>query len=354
MKRTYRGSRGNLKRKRNANRKALRSNKKRKTKRLKGGKKKLKFPMKRYKKGRKFYKGSLSFPCQGVLDYHQKKNEQEDGKGCSDGTSIYLGPNKKRSLEYFNPDKNVWNVFELTKNLEVLYVDPEKFEEEHMREIFKKALKNNPEFESYLDSIRHFGSLSDLCRSRRGVPVLQSMFESKLICNPDFVERLTHIFCIVFGIERSVYEQKIFLEELSQLGGGLTRDRALTGWTATPALVKRGETSLFDYAKYYLEAFEGFTEEDYSLEGQRLSYYGFDMVFLTTVCAAGFPGYYYPNIESVHEDAGEELAIFRTNEFLQCRPDLADPNQSISNEKSSLFSQENSRSKRRSSYSSLK
>jgi len=354
MKRTYRGSRGNLKRKRNANRKALRSNKKRKTKRLKGGKKTLKFPMKRYKKGRKFYKGSLSFPCQGVLDYHQKKNEQEDGKGCSDGTSIYLGPNKKRSLEYFNPDKNVWNVFELTKNLEVFYVDPEKFKEEHMREIVKKALKNNPEFESYLDSIRHFGSLSDLCRSRRGIPVLQSMFESKLICNPDFVERLTHIFCIVFGIERSVYEQKIFLEELSQLGGGLTRDRALTGWTATPALVKRGETSLFDYAKYYLEAFEGFTEEDYSLQSQRLSYYGFDMVFLTTVCAAGFPGYYYPNIESVHEDAGEELAIFRTNEFLQCRPDLADPNQSISNEKSSLFSQEKSRSKRRSSYSSLK
>jgi hypothetical protein len=38
-------------------------------------------------------------------------------------------------------------------------------------------------------------------------------------------------------------------------------------------------------------------------------------------CVTGFPGYYYPNIESVHE----ELEIFRTNEFLACRPYLTDP-----------------------------
>ena len=345
MEKKYSGEYKRSQKKRNTNRKVLRSYRKRgggkssnsSDKRKKN--RKLKFPMKRYKKGRKFYKGSLSFPCQGVLDYHQKKNEQENGGGCADGTSIYLGPNRKRSLEYFNPEKNVWNVFELKKDLEVIYIDPKRFKEKHMREIVKRALKKNPGFESYLDSIRHFGSLSDLCRTRRRVPVLRTMFESKLICNPDFIERLTHIFCIIFGIERSVYEQKIFLQELVQLGGGLTMDKGLTGWTATPELVRRKNTSLFDYARYYLEAFEDFTDEDYSLSGQRLSYYGFDMVFLTTVCAAGFPGYYYPDIESVHEDAGEELAIFRTNEFLQCRPDLADPEQSILNEKSSLFSQ---------------
>ena len=66
--------------------------------------------------------------------------------------------------------------------------------------------------------------------------------------------------------------------------------------------------SLFDYLNHYIKN----TKPSKKIN-QRLSYYGFDMVFLTTVCAAGFPGYYYPDIESVHEDAGEELAIFCKN-----------------------------------------
>ena len=105
MEKIYSGKYKRSQKKRNTNSKVLRSYRKRggngkvsKSTSKKGKNRKLKFPMKRYKKGRKFYKGSLSIPCQGVLDYHQKKNEQENGGGCADGTSIYLGPNRKRYL----------------------------------------------------------------------------------------------------------------------------------------------------------------------------------------------------------------------------------------------------------------
>ena len=37
---------------------------------------------------------------------------------------------------------------------------------------------------------------------------------------------------------------------------------------------------------------------------QRLSYYGFDTIFLLLCCYSEHVGYYFPNIKSVHEDAG--------------------------------------------------
>ena len=72
------------------------------------------------------------------------------------------------------------------------------------------------------------------------------------------------------------------------------------------------------FVKYFLHNLDNKSGIDYTLTNQRLSYYGFDQIFVTTVCAAGFVGYYYPERASVHDDAGEEIAIFRTNEYLEC------------------------------------
>ena len=67
-------------------------------------------PLKEFKKDKVFYKGSSSIPGQLILNFHNKITNK-----CDQRSSIYLGPNKKRSLEYFRPGVNIWNEFRLKK-----------------------------------------------------------------------------------------------------------------------------------------------------------------------------------------------------------------------------------------------
>lgn len=271
-------------------------------------------PTKDFDEGTKFFKGSLSISCQRVLDFHLSKTERQPDN-CVDGTSIYVGPNEERSRSYFDDAKNIWNIFELRKKLTVLDITPSLWNKDLILQLIQIAIKNKPDLEEYLKSLSKFGGLLQLCDE--AIPGME------YICNPTFIERLADMICIIFGIDVTVTDQIKYFKELSTLGEK-TKDKTKYGWTATPSLQQSGDTSLYHYIQYYLKNMADYSEDKLSLTGQRLSYYGFDMVFLTVVCISGFPGYYFPDIASIHEDAGEELAIFRTNEYFKCRPDLAE------------------------------
>tara|TARA_A100001015_G_scaffold262634_1_gene308985 strand:+ start:408 stop:1412 length:1005 start_codon:yes stop_codon:yes gene_type:complete len=299
-----------------------------------GASKSIDLPLKTFKMGTELYKGSLGgwATCNKVLTFHdslqKSKEESSMDPHCTNKTSIYLGPSKERSQQYWK-EGNAWLVFRLKKDLTILDLTPENLKEHHMRLIVDKAVSNNPTIEDYLYNLEAFGGLSNLCleglpgkfRSEwhdwRGRSVKAGLSGIR-ICNPQFKDRLTELFCLIFGIEKTVKQQLEFLQELLELENAFLMDPKRTGWTATPVLVKNKTTKLYDFVKYFLHNLDKKSGIDYALTNQRLSYYGFDQIFLTTVCASGFVGYYYPERASVHDDAGEEIAIFRTNEYLEC------------------------------------
>ena len=75
-------------------------------------------PIKEFKKGKILYKGSSSFRGDVIMEYHMKIL-QSSRNLCDQRTSIYLGPNKNRSKEYFRPKLNHWNEFKLKKDMKV-------------------------------------------------------------------------------------------------------------------------------------------------------------------------------------------------------------------------------------------
>ena len=72
------------------------------------------------------------------------------------------------------------------------------------------------------------------------------------ICNKDFKERLTELFCLIFGIGKTVYEQKQFLLELANLERDFLFNSSRSGWTATPVLQRIKKTKLYDFVIYFL------------------------------------------------------------------------------------------------------
>ena len=290
-------------------------------------------PTRTFPMGTQFFKGSMpkDKTCEKVLNYHLKTQKENAGKSsmdtdCTNGTSIFLGPSEERSKQYYVKGKNAWLVFKLKKDLTLLDITPENLKRDHMRILVDKAVTNHPEIENYLYNLKSFGGLSNLCLD--GLPgqtwhdwrsrLVQAGKErtNMRICNTDFKERLTELFCLIFGIEKTVYEQKQFLLELANLERDFLFNSSRSGWTATPVLQRIKKTKLYDFVIYFLSCNK--PGDNDHMANQRLSYYGFDMIFLTTVCAAGYPGYYYPERKSVHDDAGEEVALFRTNEYLEC------------------------------------
>lgn len=268
-------------------------------------------PIISFKKGTRFFKGSLPRPCTEVLKYHGSLRAEPGTNACLDGSSIWLGPNEGRSREYYDNTKNWWNVFELKKDLEVLLMDPVKWTRDLIKQLIQEAASGVGS-EGALE-----GELSGL-RSNGGLVQIKT--------DVDFPKRLTKMCCMIFGIDVTVQEQKSYLEECLAVGDAEDpsanhpfKDTATYGWTATPALAQAGTTTFYDYLHRYITKMKDYTETQLQMRNQRLSYLGFDTVFLSLVCRAGYVGYYFPPIESIHEDAGEELAIFDTISYLDCR-----------------------------------
>lgn len=249
-------------------------------------------PIKVFKKGKKLYKGSSPFTGKDIIDYHRRVL-QTTKNICDQRASIYLGPNKKRSKEYFRPGHNRWNEFVLKQDIELLEMNPRRWDVQKIHLLIKKAMKRVPSLKKELRQTPNFGGVIDLIES---------------IVGKSLVKILTYITEIIFGIGITVDEQVERLRTiLSKQGEFNLSDKTKYGWTATPSLVRKGKTSLLDYLEHYTHDTK--SSRKYN---QRLSYFGFDTMFLLLCCSAGYTGYYYPNYKSHHEDAGEEVAIFKT------------------------------------------
>lgn len=249
-----------------------------------------------FKSGKVFYKGSSKFRGDLILSHHKKVIEESEDS-CNQKSSIYLGVNENRSLEYFD-EKNTWNRFRLIKDIKVLKINPKFWNKKLVSKLIRRALKYNPDLKEKLLNVENFGGIINL-------------FEK--IIGKNIIDILSCIICLIFGIETTVNEQLEILKNLlSQRDKLDLKDKKKYGWTATPALVKINKTSLLDYLEYYIKNIKSSNKIN-----QRLSYYGFDSIFLLLCCYSNYLGYYYPNIKSVHEDSGEELAIFRANEYIE-------------------------------------
>ena len=247
-----------------------------------------------FKKGKVFYKGSSKFNGKLILEHHKKVSKNDP---CNQQSSIYLGINEKRSLEYFD-EKNTWNRFRLIKDIKVLKMNPKEWNKKNVSSLIKRAIKQKPKLKETLSNTENFGGIINLIEQ---------------IVGTNIIDILSFITCLIFGIETSVNEQLEMLTEILNQGNNLDlKDKKKYGWTATPTLVKKNTTSLFDYLNHYIK-----NTKRSNKKNQRLSYFGFDTIFLLLCCYSGFLGYYFPNIKSIHEDAGEELAIFKTNDYIE-------------------------------------
>ena len=248
-------------------------------------------PVKTFKEGKKFYKASI-FSGKDIIDHHSRIL-QTSRNICDQRTSIYLGADKKRAEEYFRPGHSRWNVFVLKQDIEVLEMNPRLWDIEKIHSLIKKAMRRVPFLKENLRQTPNFGGIIDLVES---------------IVGKSLVKILTFITEIIFGIGITVNEQLERLKTILGKQGEFNLDnKDKYGWTATPSLVRKGKTSLFDYLEHFTRVTK--SSKKYN---QRLSYFGFDTIFLLLCCSAGYRGYYYPNHKSHHEDAGEEVAIFKT------------------------------------------
>ena len=173
-------------------------------------------PTRTFLRGMRLFKGSMGgwATCKKILDYHDEQktlkleNQSSMDPDCTNKTSVYLGPSEERSRQYWK-EGNAWLVFKLTKDLTLLDLTPEMLKKHHMRLIVDKALINHPGIECYLYNLESFGRLSNLCLEGDPNPQLE-----KGICNKDFKNRLAELFCLIFGIEKTVKQQQEFLQEL--------------------------------------------------------------------------------------------------------------------------------------------
>jgi len=217
---------------------------------------------------------------------------------CDQRTSIYLGMNKKRSKQYFRSEYNKWNVFKLVKDVKVLEMNPILWNKKKIELLIRRAMRRIPDLKEKIRNTPNFGRIIDLIES---------------ITGRSLVKILTYIIQLIFGIGINVSQQLERLEDILGKKDEFELDnKKKYGWTATPSLVKIGKTSLLDYLEYYLK-----NSKKSKKYNQRLSYFGFDTIFLLLCCSAGYDGYYYPNLKSKHEDSGEELAIFKTPENIK-------------------------------------
>lgn len=248
-------------------------------------------PIKIFKKGRKFYKAS-PFVGRDIIDHHMRIL-QTTKDICDQRTSIYLGPHKERAKEYFIPGHTRLNEFILKEDIELINMNPRLWDIELIHLLIRKGMRRIPFLKQKLRDVPNFGGIIDLIES---------------IVGKSLVKILTYIIQLIFGIGITVNEQIERLRNiLSKHGEFNLTDKSSYGWTATPNLVKKDKTSLLDYLEYYIVDIKSSRKTN-----QRLSYFGFDTIFLLLCCSAGYKGYYYPNYKSHHEDAGEEVAIFKT------------------------------------------
>ena len=81
------------------------------------------------------------------------------------------------------------------------------------------------------------------------------------------------------------------------------------------SLILEVEQNLLTYVEHILKLADKMSKKQKKDKNQRLSYYGFDVLFSIICCNAGYDGYYFADIESVWEDAGEEICVFNTDIF---------------------------------------